>query len=120
MMMKRLSNFIISEELDIKAESLVISEEIINEGFKSSIIDGVAHKIFKYEKKHRDSDREQNETGFHSKSAKSFADIFGPIEIKDYSSKRIVQGLKWSEITNDDLKKYSGSDKELVKLINIK
>lgn len=117
MKMKRLANFIISEELDIKAESLVISEDIINEGFKSSIIDGVAHKIFKYEKKHRDSDREQNETGFHSKSAKSFASIFGPIEIGNKYDKKKVQGLKWSEITNDDLKKYSGSDKELVKLI---
>ncbi len=118
MMMKRLANFIISEELNIIAENLVISEEIINEGFKSSIIDGIAHKILKYEKKHRDTDRERNEEGDHStKSAKSFASIFGPVEIGNKYDKKKAQGLKWSEITNDDLKKYSGSDKELIKLI---
>lgn len=117
--MKKLADFILIEEFDSKAYSLLTTDEIINEGFKSSLLTKLANKIFKYEKKHRDNDREASETQYrNSKTAQSFSSIFGPIVKQEkYGDPKVAQGLKWSEITDEQLEKYDGNDKKLIKII---
>ena len=54
----------------------------------------------------------------HDPKLINFASIFGPkTEGGRYNTKKGLQGLKWSEITDDDFKVYKPTDKELVKLI---
>lgn len=106
----------------------IINEEyMVCEAFKSSILQALAKEIYRVEK-----DRNQREienakrldkeypTGYkHKPNIKSFSTFFGPIEISNRygGTGKFTQGLKWSEITDEDFKLYAGDDKELVKLI---
>ena len=57
--------------------------------------------------------------GKRDPNVKNFASIFGPKTNNPRfgSQKSGLQGLKWSEITDDDFKVYEPTDKELIKLI---
>ena len=117
------NNLVINEVCNLIAE-----EEIVNESFKSSIVQKLAQAIYnaektsnvsKIEQAKNDDERYGTDYGKHYPRIVSFASIFGPKTIngKYGSVKKGIQGLKWSEITDDDFKEYAPNDKELIKLV---
>lgn len=96
---------------------------IINESFKSSIVQKLAKAIYDIEKGNnerkiknaKDNDERYGTTyGKHKPDLINFSSIFGP---RNYGRKNGLQGLKWSEITDNDFKEYNPDDKALHKLI---
>ena len=117
------NNLVINEVCNLIAE-----EEMVNESFKSSIVQKLAQAIYnaekssnksKIEQAKNDDERYGTDYGKHDPHIVSFASIFGPKTIngKYGSVKKGIQGLKWSEITDDDFKEYTPNDKELIKLV---
>ena len=117
------NNLVINEVCNLIAE-----EEIVNESFKSSIVQKLAQAIYnaekssnksKIEQAKNDDERYGTDYGKHDPHIVSFASIFGPKTLigKYGSVKKGIQGLKWSEITDDDFKEYAPDDKELIKLV---
>ena len=105
---------------------LLESQEMINEAFKSSLLVNLAKEIQKVEAQHRENDKKEAErwkaqgySGTPSKSERTFASIFGPLEYTPkYGGKKTgVQGIKWNEITDDDFKFYNDYDKNFEKLL---
>ena len=129
--MKQLFEYLVNRQYDaliIKEEANIIAEEQINEAFKSSIIQKLAQAIYNAEKENNkrkvEKAKEDDERyplyggGKRDPELKNFASIFGPkTEGGRYNTKKGLQGLKWSEITDDDFKVYEPTDKELIKLI---
>ena len=126
--MKNLFEFLAIRECDknifIETCSL-LSEEMINESFKSSLLTKLAKEIKDIESKNREKDKRQEQhykemgySGSPSKSARSFASIFGPKEeTPRYGSKKTgLQGIKWNEIKDEDFKEYPNDAKELKKI----
>ena len=83
----------------------------INESFQSSILKSLAKAIKNAEKNHVENDKksaqyykDQGYSGTPTKTAKSFASIFGPITINQRygESKTGLQGLKWDQIKDDE------------------
>ena len=110
--------------------SILEGEEIlqINESFKSSILIALAKAIQDAEKGHVENDKKMAQRykeqgwGTPSKSAKSFASIFGPITLHQRwgKTKTGIQGLRWSEIKDDDFELYksvSADDKTFAKIL---
>ena len=111
--------------------SILEGEEIlqINESFQSSILIALAKAIKDAEKDNAEHDKkmvqhykDQGYSGTPSKSAKSFASIFGPITLNQRwgEAKTGLQGLKWSEIKDDDFELYksvSADDKTFAKIL---
>ena len=107
--------------------NLIAEEEIVNESFKSSIVQKLAQAIYNAEKTSNKKKVEQakkndevlgTEYGKHDPHIVSFTSIFGPKTVNGrYGSTKGIQGLKWSEITDDDFIEYAPNDKELIKLI---
>lgn len=81
--------------------------DIINESFKSSILNKLAKAIY-------DAYAYKRILNGKKTKSKSFCTFFKPIQTK-YG--RTISGVKWSEITDNDFKKFDGDDKELIKLI---
>lgn len=117
------NNLVINEVCNLIAE-----EEMVNESFKSSIVQKLAQAIYNAEKSSNKSKIEQAKNdderygtyyGKHDPHIVSFASIFGPKTINGKYSlvKKDIQGIKWSEITDDDFKEYAPDDKELIKLV---
>lgn len=80
--------------------------EIINESFKASILNKLAKTI---------SDVQSYQKEINNKyKIRTFTSIFGPVKTRGGN---IISGVKWSEITDSDVKKYDGNDKELIKLV---
>lgn len=128
--MKNLFEYIIDVQLDnaiIKETANIIAEDTINESFKSSIVQKLAQAIYNAEKtnnKRKVADAKDHDERYGTEYGKrdphvtSFASIFGPkTDGGKYNTKKGLQGLKWSEITDDDFKVYNPDDKELIKLI---
>jgi len=130
--MKNLYEFLLNNQynkLIVNEVSALVAEEfMVNESFKSSILQKLAQAIYDAEKssnqlkiKRAKDDDERYGTPWGKRDPKivSFASIFGPKEDPQRyaASKRGVQGLKWSEITDDDFKEFAPDDKELIKLI---
>ena len=127
--MKQLFEYLIDRQYDaliIKEEAKLIGEEIINESFKSSIIQKLAQAIYDAEKDRnkrkveiaKADDEKYPQYGPHNPNVTNFTSIFGPkTESGRYNTKKGLQGLKWSEITDNDFKVYKPTDKELIKLI---
>ena len=129
--MKQLFEYLVNRQYDaliIKEEANIIAGEQINEAFKSSIIQKLAQAIYNAEKENNkrkvEKAKEDDERyplyggGKRNPELKNFASIFGPkTEGGRYNTKKGLQGLKWSEITDDDFKVYEPTDKELIKLI---
>lgn len=117
------NNLVINEVCNLIAE-----EEMVNESFKSSIVQKLAQAIYnaekssnksKIEQAKNDDERYGTDYGKHDPHIVSFASIFGPKAINGKYSlvKKGIQGIKWSEITDDDFKEYAPNDKELIKLV---
>ena len=116
------NNLIINEVCNLIAE-----DEMVNESFKSSIVQKLAQAIYNAEKTSNKKKVEQakkndevlgTEYGKHDPHIVSFTSIFGPKTVNGrYGSTKGIQGLKWSEITDDDFIEYAPNDKELIKLI---
>ena len=115
-------NLVINEVCNLIAE-----DEMVNESFKSSIVQKLAQAIYNAEKTSNKKKVEQakkndevlgTEYGKHDPHIVSFTSIFGPKTVNGrYGSTKGIQGLKWSEITDDDFIEYAPNDKELIKLI---
>ena len=107
--------------------NLIAEDEMVNESFKSSIVQKLAQAIYNAEKTSNKKKVAQakaydevqgTEYGKHDPRIVSFTSIFGPKTVNGmYQSKKGIQGLKWSEITDDDFIEYAPNDKELIKLI---
>jgi len=109
--------------------NIIVSEEIVNESFKSTLVQKLAQKIYDIEKdnniKKIKRAKDEDERYPYSDGSKrdpnltNFASIFGPkVKYQRYGGdKKGIQGLKWSEITDDDFKEYAPNDKALIKLI---
>ena len=116
-------NSVINEYINLDANSIFQ----INESFKSSLLKALAKAINDAEAENiqRDKDSYNNyvnngSIGFMPvKSAQSFASLFGPVLVKPkYGvSKKMIQGLKWNIITDNDFKKYNADDKDFIKLL---
>ena len=117
------NNLVINEVCNLIAE-----EEMVNESFKSSIVQKLAQAIYnaekssnksKIEQAKNDDERYGTDYGKHDPHIVSFASIFGPKTINGKYSlvKKDIQGIKWSEITDDDFKEYAPDNKELIKLV---
>jgi len=129
--MKNILEYIIQnnyEYLVLNEYSKLEGYEMINESFKSSIVQKLAQAIYDAEKennqkkvaraKKEDQDYPRWDGSKHNPNLTNFASIFGPrTEQGRYKTTKGIQGLKWSEITDDDFKEYSPNDKELIKLI---
>lgn len=119
-----LSDIICDKNILVETANL-IADEVINESFQASILTALAKRIKDVESKNREKDaeaakrwHEQGYSGTPSKSAKSFASIFGPLTETSYGGKKTgIRGLKWSEIKDSDFKQYKGDDKEFVKFL---
>ena len=120
-----LSDIICDKNILVETANL-IADEVINESFQASILTALAKRIKDVESKNREKDaeatkrwHEQGYVGTPSKSAKSFASIFGPLtETPRWGGKKTgIRGLKWSEIKDSDFKQYKGDDKEFVKFL---
>lgn len=113
-------------------ESNMIAEDMINESFKSSILSALAQAIFNAEKENnkneinrkKENKKRNEEQGYnysddyYKPKLTNFASIFGPkTDGGKYNIKKGLQGLKWSEIKDEDFKEYAPDDKELAKLI---
>ena len=114
----------------LEETSNLIVEEVINESFQSSILSGLAKAIKDAESKHAANDKKEMDrykSGERSyeptKTAKSFASIFGPLEeTPRYGDKKTgIRGLKWSEIKDEDFQYFEADteewDKKFVKLL---
>ena len=109
--------------------NIIVNEEIVNESFKSTLVQKLAQKIYDIEKDNnikkieRAKDEDERYPRFdgskHDPKLTNFASIFGPkVKYQRYGDdKKGIQGLKWSEITDDDFKEYAPNDKALIKLI---
>ena len=107
--------------------NLIAEDEMVNESFKSSIVQKLAQAIYNAEKTSNKKKVEQakkndevlgTEYGKHDPHIVSFTSIFGPKTVNGIGgSTKGIQGLKWSEITDDDFIEYAPNDKELIKLI---
>lgn len=108
--------------------NLIAEDEMVNESFKSSIVQKLAQAIYNAEKTSNKKKVEQakaydevqgTEYGKHDPRIVSFTSIFGPKTVNGRygGSTKGIQGLKWSEITDDDFIEYAPNDKELIKLI---
>ena len=108
--------------------NLIAEEEMVNESFKSSIVQKLAQAIYnaekssnksKIEQAKNDDERYGTDYGKHDPHIVSFTSIFGPKTVNGRygGSTKGIQGLKWSEITDDDFIEYAPNDKELIKLI---
>ena len=114
-------------EKDIFLETVnMIVDETINESFQASILTELAKRIKDAEKEHADQDKKEEQRykeegrGYKpTKTAKTFASIFGPLtETPRWGDKKTgIRGLKWSEIKDSDFKQYKGDDKEFVKFL---
>lgn len=119
-----LSDIICDKNILVETANL-IADEVINESFQASLLTNLAKRIKDIESKNREYDaeetkrwREQGYSGAPSKSAKSFASIFGPLTENSWAGKKTgIRGLKWSEIKDSDFKQYKGDDKEFVKFL---
>lgn len=107
-------------EILIETCNLIV-DDMINESFKASILLELAKKIKDAEQSHREADKKTaqryKEEGWGtptSKAAKSFASIFGPMtETGRYGGKKTgIQGIKWSEIKDDDFTFYEADTEE--------
>lgn len=103
---------------------LTIEEEMVNESFKCELLTNLARLIKTAEKKNNANkikrNKEYEERGYSSRDKlTSFASIFGPLTIGGrYDTKKGVQGLKWSEITEDDFVLIkAGNEKQLKKAL---
>ena len=112
------------EDAVLKEEAELIGEEMINESFKSSIVQKLAQTIYDYEKENNKrevksaKDQTQRYGYEHTPKLTNFASIFGPkMEVGKYGVNKGLRGIKWSEITDDDLTEYNPTDKELIKLL---
>lgn len=130
--MKSINSYINKAQFDL-ITSVIESEMIANEfmvceAFKSSIVQKLAKAIYDAEKDNnqrniayakKEDEQYGTQYGKHQAKITSFASIFGPkTETSRFGkSKKGIQGLKWSEITDEDFKEYGPTDKELVKLI---
>jgi len=111
--------------------AILEGEEVlqINESFKASILKALAKAIQDAEKDNAEHDRKTEQhykdngySGTPSKTAKSFASIFGPITLHQrYGDQKTgLQGLKWNEIKDDDFELYksvSADDKTFSKIL---
>lgn len=108
--------------------NLIAEDEMVNESFKSSIVQKLAQAIYNAEKTSNKKKVERakkndevlgTEYGKHDPRIVSFTSIFGPKTVNGRygGSTKGIQGLKWSEITDDDFIEYAPNDKELIKLI---
>jgi len=108
----------------------VIYEDIINESFKSTLIQKLAAKISKAEATRNKKEIENAQRldkeygGSHKPKITNFASIFGPVKVFNKyrrSEYNIARGLKWSEITDEQFILFKGIkegiDKNLVKAI---
>lgn len=107
----------------------LVAEEMVNESFKSSIVQKLAKAIYDAEKDHNkrevdnakrmDKEYPYHDGSKHKPTLKNFTSIFGPKDSTDRygNSKKKLQGLKWSEIKDEDFKEFAPDDKELIKLI---
>lgn len=109
----------------------LIVDELITESFQSSILTSLSKAIKDAESKHAENDKaaekryKEEGRGYKpSKTAKSFADIFGPLtETSKYGNnkKTGIRGLKWSEIKDDDFQYFEADsedwDKKFIKLL---
>ncbi len=128
--MKSLISFIdniIYENKILENISYIISDDIINESFKSKLLLQLAKKINtaeannnNREKKYAERMDKEYPTYKHKPKYVNFASIFGPkVEKHKYGNdKGGIQGLKWSEIEDSDFDVYEDpTDKKLIKLI---
>lgn len=133
--MKQLFEYIVDSRWNsaiIKEEANMIAEDMINESFKSSILSTLAQAIFDAEKENnkrkiqdeKDRKKRNEEQGrnysddYYKPNLTNFASIFGPkTDGGKYNLKKGLQGLKWSEIKDEDFKEYAPDNKELIKLI---
>jgi len=109
--------------------NIIVSDEIVNESFKSTLVQKLAQKIYDIEKdnnikkieraKDQDERYPYSDGSKHDPNLTNFASIFGPkVKSLRYGpDKKGIQGLKWSEITDNDFKEYVPNDKALIKLI---
>lgn len=129
--MKQLFEYLVNYDYDTKIINEVSRlegyETVINESFKSSIVQKLAQAIYNAEKDNnkrkveraKQDDERYPEYGPHDPKLTNFASIFGPKKISKRwgGDEKGIQGLKWSEITDDDFVEYSPTDKNLIKLI---
>lgn len=131
--MQQLFEYLINDICDqniLKEEAnLLIEEEMVNESFKCELLTNLAEQIKKAEKKNttnkierakqEDERYPRSDGSKHDPNITSFASIFGPLTVNGrYSSKKGIQGLKWSEITDDDFVLVkAGNEKELKKAL---
>lgn len=125
--MKRLFEYIMHNQWEnaiLKEEANLICEEMINESFKSSIVQKLAKTIYDYEKENNKrevknaKDQTQRYGYKHTPKLKNFTSIFGPkMEVTKYGNNKGLRGIKWSEITDNDFIEYNPTDKELIKLL---
>jgi hypothetical protein len=126
--MQQLFEYLINDICDqniLREEAnLLIEEEMLNESFKCELLTNLAAEIKKAEKKNNTKRAERNKEseakGYSSREAYvSFASIFGPLtERGRYSTKKGIQGLRWSEFTEDDFTLVkAGNEKELKKAL---
>ena len=87
-------------------ESNIIAENMICEAFKSTLLGKLANLMYDVEKN----------AGRSTK--RTFLSIFGPRrEHTRYGEGKQINGVRWSEITDDQIQKVEGDDKAVVKLI---
>lgn len=129
--MKQLFEYLVNYEYNEKIINEVSRlegyETVINESFKSSIVQKLAQAIYNAEKDNnkrkleyaKKEDERYPDWGPHDPKLTNFASIFGPKKVNKRwgDSEKGVQGLKWSEITDDDFVEYSPTDKNLIKLL---
>ena len=119
----------ICEQNILKEEALIECEEILNESFKCELLTNLAAQIKKAEKKNNAKNIERakqddekypySDGSKHEPKITSFASIFGPLTIRGrYNVKKGIQGLRWSEFTEDDFTLVkAGNEKELKKAL---
>ena len=126
--MQQLFEYLINDICDqniLREEAnLMIEEEMLNESFKCELLTNLAAQIKKAEKKNNarkaERNKENEEKGYYGRETyTSFASIFGPLtERGRFSTKKGIQGLRWSEFTEDDFTLIkAGNEKELKKAL---
>ena len=131
--MQQLFEYLVNDICDqniLKEEAvLFIEEEMVNESFKCELLTNLAQQIATAEKKNNankierakkdDENYPYSDGSKHDPKTVSFTSIFGPLTIGGrYDTKKGVQGLKWSEITEDDFVLVkAGNEKELKKAL---
>lgn len=130
--MKQLFEYITNNICDrniLLEEALIDTEDLINESFQCELLTNLASQIKKAEKKNNinkierakqhDEQYPYSDGSKHDPHIVSFTSIFGPLTVTGkYQTKRGIQGLKWSEITDDDFVLVkAGNEKELKKAL---